>query len=287
MPRRPRPTLIAWSRSTTRLGSTLTSSAKHSDDPSPTCSCCGRTCRRWRSNGSCDLPVGRRACRRRGLGLCRRPRQRICRHRRPDRVAADRRGPGGPVRDAGPCDATGHPAHPRPDLLWRRDGFWLCGSRGPAGDQPARRRRRRRAAGIQLGRAVARGRDLRHRPDRRPSGRAGPRTAASHPRTAPAAPPGRRGRGRGLPTGWGTHLHQRPRPGPDRSERLRRADPSIRVSNQIRPGNSGGPLLDAQARVVGVVFAVDTRTGDGLAIPVDALEHTARRAGFFENASPC
>lgn len=63
--------------------------------------------------------------------------------------------------------------------------------------------------------------------------------------------------------------------------------PSIRVSNQIRPGNSGGPLLDAQARVVGVVFAVDTRTGDGLAIPVDALEHTARRAGFFENASPC
>lgn len=62
---------------------------------------------------------------------------------------------------------------------------------------------------------------------------------------------------------------------------------SIRVSNKILPGNSGGPLLDKQARVVGVVFALDPKTGDGLAIPIDALERTVRSAGFFDNPSPC
>lgn len=63
--------------------------------------------------------------------------------------------------------------------------------------------------------------------------------------------------------------------------------PSIRVSNRILPGNSGGPLLDTEGRVVGVVFALETDTGNGLAIPIDALERTARSAGFFHNPSPC
>lgn len=45
----------------------------------------------------------------------------------------------------------------------------------------------------------------------------------------------------------------------------------IRVDAEIRQGNSGGPLLDEQGRVVGVVFAVDVTSGDGLAVPIDTL----------------
>jgi S1-C subfamily serine protease len=45
----------------------------------------------------------------------------------------------------------------------------------------------------------------------------------------------------------------------------------IRVDADIRQGNSGGPLLDEQGRVVGVVFALDVSSGDGLVVPVDTL----------------
>lgn len=45
----------------------------------------------------------------------------------------------------------------------------------------------------------------------------------------------------------------------------------IRVDAAIRQGNSGGPLLDDEGRVIGVVFALDINSGDGLAVPVDTL----------------
>ena len=45
----------------------------------------------------------------------------------------------------------------------------------------------------------------------------------------------------------------------------------IRVDAEIRQGNSGGPLLDEEGRVVGVVFALDVNSGDGLAVPIDTL----------------
>jgi S1-C subfamily serine protease len=45
----------------------------------------------------------------------------------------------------------------------------------------------------------------------------------------------------------------------------------IRVDATIRQGNSGGPLLDEQGRVVGVVFALEVGTGYGLAVPVTTL----------------
>jgi S1-C subfamily serine protease len=45
----------------------------------------------------------------------------------------------------------------------------------------------------------------------------------------------------------------------------------IRVDADIRQGNSGGPLLDEEGRVVGVVFALELGSGDGLAVPVGTL----------------
>jgi S1-C subfamily serine protease len=62
--------------------------------------------------------------------------------------------------------------------------------------------------------------------------------------------------------------------------------PIIEVSDRVQPGNSGSPLLDSEGRVVGVVFAVDTTSGDGLAMPLSTL------AGFLAapagtTALPC
>lgn len=45
----------------------------------------------------------------------------------------------------------------------------------------------------------------------------------------------------------------------------------IRVDAEIRQGNSGGPLLDEDGRVVGIVFALDAISGDGLVVPIDTL----------------
>lgn len=65
------------------------------------------------------------------------------------------------------------------------------------------------------------------------------------------------------------------------------ATDTLRITNTIHPGNSGGPLVDEDGNVVGVVFAVERSTGYGLAVPVDALTHAIKQRGFFENPSPC
>lgn len=62
---------------------------------------------------------------------------------------------------------------------------------------------------------------------------------------------------------------------------------AIRVTNEIIPGNSGGPLLDEQGRVVGIVHAYEPRSGYGVAVPVESLLRLAESRGFFDNPSPC
>jgi S1-C subfamily serine protease len=54
-------------------------------------------------------------------------------------------------------------------------------------------------------------------------------------------------------------------------ELLGEPSPVLRVDATIRQGNSGGPLLDEEGRVVGVVFALEVGTGYGLAVPVTTL----------------
>ncbi len=56
--------------------------------------------------------------------------------------------------------------------------------------------------------------------------------------------------------------------------------PAIRVDAEVRPGNSGGPLIDREGRVIGVIFALSGPGGDGLAVPIDVLISRLDRQGF-------
>jgi S1-C subfamily serine protease len=63
--------------------------------------------------------------------------------------------------------------------------------------------------------------------------------------------------------------------------------PTMRVTNALEPGNSGGPLVDADGHVVGVVFALEVATDLGLAIPVDVLLEIMDRQKLREQRSAC
>ena len=53
----------------------------------------------------------------------------------------------------------------------------------------------------------------------------------------------------------------------------------LRISAEVRPGNSGGPLLDRRGRVAGVVFALELDTGFGLAMPMGTVNDLLSQAG--------
>jgi len=53
----------------------------------------------------------------------------------------------------------------------------------------------------------------------------------------------------------------------------------LRVNAEVQPGNSGGPLLDGQGRVAGVVYAIEISTGFGLAFPLSTMDALLEQAG--------
>jgi S1-C subfamily serine protease len=63
--------------------------------------------------------------------------------------------------------------------------------------------------------------------------------------------------------------------------------PVLRVDALIRQGNSGGPLLDEEGRVVGVVFALEVGSGYGLAVPVTTLLERLEGDGLSPPSGAC
>jgi S1-C subfamily serine protease len=61
----------------------------------------------------------------------------------------------------------------------------------------------------------------------------------------------------------------------------------LRISARVTHGNSGGPLLDAAGKVAGVVYAGETRTGYGLAIPVSTLRGLLGDQALLGVPEPC
>jgi S1-C subfamily serine protease len=55
--------------------------------------------------------------------------------------------------------------------------------------------------------------------------------------------------------------------------------PVFRVTAEVQPGNSGGPLLDGKGRVTGVVFAIEIATGLGMALPLESVSTLIQQGG--------
>ena len=134
---------------------------------------------------------------------------------------------------------------------------------------PLRHRQRPRHP-AHLGRTAA----AADRPDRRP--RPAARAVLGYPDNGPYAVGAR-------PLRRNPRRDQRGllRPRPDQAlDRL--------AARQVRSGNSGGPLVDAQGRVLGTVFATTTSGNPGrFAIPDDVVQAALGEVGSEVDTGPC
>jgi S1-C subfamily serine protease len=69
--------------------------------------------------------------------------------------------------------------------------------------------------------------------------------------------------------------------------RFEESGPVLRMGTSVQPGNSGGPLLDDEARVVGVVFAYEIATLHSLAIPRERLQAVLAGTDTLRPLQPC
>ncbi|HXK34323.1 MAG TPA: serine protease [Dehalococcoidia bacterium] len=61
----------------------------------------------------------------------------------------------------------------------------------------------------------------------------------------------------------------------------------MRVTIPVRQGNSGGAVLNGRGEMVGVVFAIERRTGHGLVIPISGLDAAVERSAFVPATQGC
>ena len=61
----------------------------------------------------------------------------------------------------------------------------------------------------------------------------------------------------------------------------------MRMSASVQPGNSGGPLIDEDGQVVGVVYAYEVATLLSLAVPRERLQDALADPSMLEPVRPC
>lgn len=61
----------------------------------------------------------------------------------------------------------------------------------------------------------------------------------------------------------------------------------IRSDVEVHPGNSGGPAIDEQGQVIGVVYALESASGKALIVPVDTVRRLLDDDAAVETVTGC